>query len=253
VVILHADAVGSTALVRRDEQIAHERIQDAFRRFSEVIGRYGGIPRELRGDALLAEFSRASDAVCAALAFQRSNAEHNVAFEDAISPKVRVGISLGEVVIADETLTGPDVVLAQRLEQLAEPEGVCISVAVQQALPERLPFNLTDLGAQEVKGFEQPVRTFAVAMRLGESLPEPELQAFTEARIERPRRQWIAGAVVVVFLVAGGFAAWLQPWKPAPGVVATESSSEREFDLASNGAAKIRDRTPETKSEPSEC
>jgi hypothetical protein len=33
-VILHADGVGSTGLVRSDEQIAHERIQDAFRKFS---------------------------------------------------------------------------------------------------------------------------------------------------------------------------------------------------------------------------
>jgi class 3 adenylate cyclase len=31
VVILHADIVGSTALVMKDEQISHERIRDAFR------------------------------------------------------------------------------------------------------------------------------------------------------------------------------------------------------------------------------
>ena len=58
-VILHADVAGSTALVQLDEHLAHERIQDTFRRFSDTITKYHGHVRELRGDALLAEFERA--------------------------------------------------------------------------------------------------------------------------------------------------------------------------------------------------
>ena len=69
-VILHADIAGSTQLVQQDEQLAHERIQDAFRRFSATIQKYQGRVIELRGDALLAEFERPSDAVTATLAFQ---------------------------------------------------------------------------------------------------------------------------------------------------------------------------------------
>jgi class 3 adenylate cyclase len=49
-VILHADVVGSTALVQRDERITHDRITDTFRRFSQIIERYGGIAHEIRGD-----------------------------------------------------------------------------------------------------------------------------------------------------------------------------------------------------------
>lgn len=41
-VILHADVMGSTALVQRDETLAHRRIQDAFRRFGETIRGHGG-------------------------------------------------------------------------------------------------------------------------------------------------------------------------------------------------------------------
>ena len=36
-VILHADVAGSTALVQQDEKLAHERIRDAFQRFSRTI------------------------------------------------------------------------------------------------------------------------------------------------------------------------------------------------------------------------
>ena len=50
-VILHADIVGSTALVHRDETISHVRITDAFSRFGERVAEYGGTVREIRGDA----------------------------------------------------------------------------------------------------------------------------------------------------------------------------------------------------------
>ena len=134
-VILHADVAGSTRLVQQDEQLAHERIQNAFQRFSDTIGKYHGSVRELRGDALLAEFERASDAVTAALAFLSDHYDHLVSLSDDIRPEFRVGIALGEVVIADNTVTGAGVVLAQRVEQLAEPGGLCITSAVHEALP----------------------------------------------------------------------------------------------------------------------
>ena len=85
-VVLHADIVSSTALVHRDETIAHARITDAFRRFSETVAAYGGTVREIRGDALVAEFARASDAVSSALAAQAANKTHNLALDDDIRP-----------------------------------------------------------------------------------------------------------------------------------------------------------------------
>ena len=114
-VILHADVVGSTALVQRDENLAHDRIQEAFKRLSEDVVAYAGKVHELRGDALVAQFDRASDAASAALRFQARNRALNQNYKDEIVPVVRIGIALGEVVIADGTVTGAGVVLAQRL------------------------------------------------------------------------------------------------------------------------------------------
>ncbi|NIS36565.1 MAG: hypothetical protein GWN79_26690, partial [Actinobacteria bacterium] len=48
---------------------------------------------------------------------------------------IRIGIGMGEVVVAEGTVTGAGVVLAQRLEQLAEPGGVVIQGAVHESLP----------------------------------------------------------------------------------------------------------------------
>ncbi|MDA9982395.1 hypothetical protein N9H39_06590 [Gammaproteobacteria bacterium] len=101
-VILHADIAGSTELVHQDEQLAHGRIQETFRRFGDTITKYRGHVRELRGDALLAEFERASDAVTAALAFQADQLDYNAQLNDSIQPTVRIGIAMGEVIIAGQ-------------------------------------------------------------------------------------------------------------------------------------------------------
>ena len=61
----------------------------------------------------MAEFDRASDAVAASLAFQTDNTQFNSTLEDDIQPHLRIGIAMGEVVIADNTVTGDGVVLAR--------------------------------------------------------------------------------------------------------------------------------------------
>jgi TolB-like protein/class 3 adenylate cyclase/rhodanese-related sulfurtransferase len=205
-VILHADVVGSTQLVQQDEQLAHQRIQDAFRRFSDTIGKYHGRVQELRGDALLAEFERASDAVTAALAFQSDHDSRLVMFNDNIQPKIRVGIALGEVVIADNTVTGAGVVLAQRIEQLAEPGGLCITAAIHEALPNRMPFSMESLGEQALKGFDEPVRVYRVQLSTGESAPPPQQKSRQKVSSNNLRQMIIVAGVVV--LIAAGIGYW---------------------------------------------
>ncbi len=173
-VILHADVVGSTTLVQRDERAAHELIQDAFRRLAETVTAYDGIAKEIRGDALVAEFARASDAVTAGIAYQLSNTETDVDHEDDMRTQLRIGISLGEVIIAEQTVTGAGVVLAQRLEQLAAPGQVVVQGSVAETVPTRLPFEFDNLGEQSLKGFDQPVRAFVARLKPGEEIPEPD-------------------------------------------------------------------------------
>ncbi len=198
--ILHADVAGSTPLVQQDEQLAHKRIQDAFRRFSDTIRMYGGNVLELRGDALLAEFERASDAVTAVLAFQTDHADHLSLLKDDLQPCIRAGIAMGEVIIADHTVTGSGVILAQRIEQLAEPGGLCITAAIHEALPLRMPFDQHDLGEQELKGFDEMVRVYRVTLTPGESIPLPEQNQNPDSS-SRNRNVVIALVVAVVITV----------------------------------------------------
>ncbi len=179
-VLLHADVVGSTSLVQKNETLAHERIQDTYRRYSETISSYGGVAIEIRGDALVAEFAKVSDAVSASLAFQATNTVLNEKISGDIQPVLRIGIAMGEVVVADNTVTGEGIVLAQRLEQLAEPGGVCIQGAAYETLPKRLPFDYENLGEQQIKGFDESVRVYAVSLESGGVIPESQAVAQPE-------------------------------------------------------------------------
>ena len=144
-------------MVQQDKQLAHERIQDSFQRFGDTIEKYHGQVLELRGDALIAEFQRASDAVSATLTFQANQADHIDQLVDDIRPEIRAGIAMGEIIIADNTVTGAGVVQAQRVEQLAFPGGVCITASIHQALSSRMPLDLENLGDQTLKGFDHSV------------------------------------------------------------------------------------------------
>jgi len=191
-VLLHADVVGSTALVQANESLAHQRIQACFKNFAGIIESYGGAARELRGDALIAEFERASDAVSAALRFQSEQAGFVATLSDQIGPTLRIGIAMGEVIIADRTITGAGIVMAQRLEQLSPPGGVVIQGAARETIPRRLPFDYHSLGEQNLKGFEEAVRAFQVTLRADAVIPQPDPAPQRPAELALPDKPSIA-------------------------------------------------------------
>lgn len=163
--VLHADVVDAAALRLRDEALSSERIRRLYKRFAATIARYHGQISEQSGDALLARFDRAADAVCAALAFQATQREYLALVEDEIRPLVRIGIASGEVALAEGVIGGPGVVLARRLEKLARPGAVNITPAVHEALPPQLPFDLESLG--------EPAGVYRIALRPEAGIPPP--------------------------------------------------------------------------------
>ena len=222
-VILHADVAGSTALVQQDKQLAHERIQDSFQRFSDTIAKYNGHVLELRGDAIIAEFKRASDAVSATLAFQADQADYIQKIEDDLRPAIRAGIAMGEIIIADNTVTGAGVVQAQRVEQLAVSGGVCITSSIHEALSSRLPVDMENLGDQMLKGFDHSVGVYRVELKPGQSIPPP--QQIDAQQISSGYQNQIIATVAIMLLVIAGFLYWSNSSGPTGNSVAIEEST----------------------------
>jgi TolB-like protein/Tfp pilus assembly protein PilF len=149
--------------------------------------------------------------VTATLAFQADHTYQNSLLKDNLRPAVRVGIAMGEVVIADNTVTGAGVVLAQRVEQLAEPRGLCITAALHEALPKGMPFELENLGEKELKGFEDPVRVYRVELNPGALIPPPR---HTEKKNSLAiTRRHIRVFVVIAFIAAIAAVVVIKPWR----------------------------------------
>ena len=127
---------------------------------------------------VLAEFGSAVEAVSCALALQQELSSRTQK-EDL---QVRIGIHLGDVVDKAGDLFGTAVNIAARLEGLAQPGSIVVSSAVRDAIAGKLAVLSTDLGTQNLKNIDEPLRAFALmpngaaspsVFRSGEALPLP--------------------------------------------------------------------------------
>ena len=95
--------------------------------FEPEIAKHHGRIFKLMGDGLLAEFGSVVDAVECAVALQHAMAERNDGVCEDRRMDLRIGVNLGDVIIEGEDRHGEGVNIAARLQQLAEPGGICVS------------------------------------------------------------------------------------------------------------------------------
>ena len=112
------------------------------------------------GDSVLAEFPSVIDAMRCAVAVQQELAQAAT----AVPLQFRIGVHVGDVVAKGADLLGDGVNIAARLQSLAEPGGICLSAAVHDQVRRALPVGFRDLGLQELKNIDEPIRAYAVAL-----------------------------------------------------------------------------------------
>jgi TolB-like protein/class 3 adenylate cyclase len=163
--VLAADAVGYSRLMEADEAGTFARLQ-AHRRelFEPEIAEHSGHIFKLTGDGLLAEFGSVIDAVECAVALQRGMTVRNVDVPEHQRIEMRIGITLGDIIIDGEDRYGEGVNIAARLQELAQPGGICVSKTVVDHLGNKLPLALKDMGDHQVKNLAQPVRVWQVRL-----------------------------------------------------------------------------------------
>ena len=111
---------------------------------------------------MLAEFPSVIDAVNCAVAMQQiiSAAETDVRDEDRI--RYRIGINSGDVVVDGDDVQGDGVNVASRLEQLADPDGICISGAAYDQMRSKVDIGFELLGDVQVKNIDRPIQAYRV-------------------------------------------------------------------------------------------
>ena len=141
--ILAADVVGYSRLMEQDEVETFERLRTHRRElFEPVIESHHGRIFKLMGDGLLAEFGSVVDAVECAVTVQRGMAERNSGGAAERRIDLRIGITLGDVIIEGDDRHGEGVNIAARLQQLAEPGGIAVSQTVVDHVKHKLALGL---------------------------------------------------------------------------------------------------------------
>jgi class 3 adenylate cyclase len=163
--ILAADVVGYSKLVAEDEEETLRRLASYRSVVDDFIAKSNGRIFNTAGDAVLAEFSSAVEAVRCAIDIQESLRTRNMAYPPSRQMSFRMGITIGDVVERDGDLLGDGVNIAARLEGLAAPGGICISRTVYEQVANKLSVQFADIGAQEVKNIPNPVHAYMVALR----------------------------------------------------------------------------------------
>lgn len=216
--ILAADVVAYSALMEQDEQGTFERLRAGRKElFEPEIARHHGHIFKLMGDGLLAEFSSVMDAVECAVALQGGLAERNAAVPEDQRFQVRIGINFGEVIVEGDDRFGEGVNIAARLEQLADPGGICVSGKVAKEVEKKLAFAFEAMGEQRVKNIVEPVAVYRVYLN-----GQPRRRMIKARRL---RSGWLMPAgLVVLVMVAAGAALGIQGWWKSSGAAVDQAS-----------------------------
>jgi class 3 adenylate cyclase len=205
--IFAADIAGYSRLIAEDEEETLRRLGSYRQVTDDFIAKCGGRIFNTAGDAVLAEFPSAVEAVRCAIDIQESLRTRNMAYPPSRQMAFRIGITIGDVVERDGDLLGDGVNIAARLEGLAEVGGICVSRAVHEQVANKLSVQFADIGEQEVKNIPNPVHAYMVAMRREDgSYSKPQVKKPAKAQAA-PNWAWPV-AVTVVCLAAigvGGF------------------------------------------------
>src|SRR5215472_13127969 len=170
--ILAADVVGYSAMVGKDEPATLARVRTLRTNLIEPLAaEHGGRLFKTTGDGFLAAFASAVQALRCAIAIQ----ERLRSEPDGL--RLRIGVHQGEVVAEGDDLLGDGVIIAARLEPLAEPGGICISARVREDAAGKMALEVDDFGTPELKNIATRVQVFRVRLGTAErpaALPLPE-------------------------------------------------------------------------------
>src|SRR5262249_46256093 len=94
---------------------------------------------------------------------QRVMAQRNADVEENRRLRFRIGINLGDVVFDESRIYGDGVNVAARLENIAEPGGICISRKVYEEISGKIELAFVDAGEEQLKNIAQPVRVYRIS------------------------------------------------------------------------------------------
>ena len=159
------------------------------------------------GDGLVAEFPSIVEAIRCAVEIQNEIATRNASVPENERMQFRIGVNLGDVIVEDNNLYGSGVNVAVRLEQLAEPGGICISQTVYDQVRKIVEIPFEDMGERRLKNIAEPVHVYRIL-----PAPLPWFNRLLSRSNIHLRRSRIAPLIffLLIFAVAVGASYYLR-------------------------------------------
>ena len=191
--ILAADVAGYARLIGADEEGTVRRLKSMRAGLIDpAISEHNGRIVHTAGDGLLVEFHSVVDAMRCAIEWQSGVRQRNAGGPSDARIDWRIGVNLGDIIIADDDIHGDGVNIAARLEAMAEPGGICISHAVLTQTRGKLDFPVEDIGVQTLKNIAQPVHVWRVAAQASRPPAEAASPMAEPAALPLPDKPSIA-------------------------------------------------------------
>jgi adenylate cyclase len=207
--ILYADVADYSRLTGLDEEGTHRSLSSCLDLMTVLIERYHGSVVHFAGDAILAEFGTASNALSCAVTMQQDLALHSEGLADDRKMQFRIGVNLGEVIVDRNDIYGDGVNVAARLEGLAEPGGICLSGAVFDAIGHQLPLDYSFLGERRVKNIDKPVRAYQARLKAGLKLEPPQPKKVDRHYLSRSNKPLMIASLSVLAAVVAAVLLWV--------------------------------------------
>jgi predicted ATPase/class 3 adenylate cyclase len=162
--LLFSDIGGLTQLAQNQGNNYVHVLEKHQRILQNSFAKWNGIEVSARGDSFFAVFSRATDAISAALEAQHALA--NEAWTDSVHLQVRMGIHTGEPLLVNGDYVGVDVNRAARICAVAHPGQVLLSDETRSISERHLPSNISlrDLGQYQLKELDKPEHLYQLVV-----------------------------------------------------------------------------------------
>ena len=175
VAIMFTDIVGYSKMMSNNETRAFALLAEHNSILEVWFQKYNGRILKKIGDAFLAEFSSTIDALSCAVEIQNDLKKYNESRIEEKKILIRIGIHLGDVIVKDDDIFGEGVNVAFRLEQLADPGGVCLSSAVYESARSFKMFNMIKQGEVELKNILEKYLVYKVPSVYGDKYQGQDL------------------------------------------------------------------------------
>jgi class 3 adenylate cyclase len=160
--ILCADVEDYSRLMGADEEGTHAALMRSRHVIKQQIGAHDGRFINSWGDAFIAEFASAVEALRAAIGIQRDIDRMNAGCPDEMPMRFRIGINLGDVIVDGNDIYGDGVNIASRLQAEAPAGGIVISRTVHDQVHNKLKVEFRYLGALIVKNIALGIHGYSV-------------------------------------------------------------------------------------------